>query len=333
MQQTTNSTRRVPSRPDPLRRVARRLLVASAISVSGTHVAGAQTAQTPSDAQPLAVVRVTSANLRARPSLEGTVLGRLVRGDTVRIVLERPDGWSRIQVRRTDAWIRTSFLSRPLSTIRPSPAAESLATPSPVAPPAASTPSAQDTASASPPSVAAIDSRNEEDPRLAGRRRRPAGSTSTIPASRDRSRVGVMAGVATGAWSAMDLTGPALRAYSRIPLTQSPFAMRADLEITRVSARDMENGYWRLTDVRALLGAELGLPVTDMLEVSVVGSLGVARQRHSFGFDGTDYDSPSRWRLGHDVGVGAKVSRMLIVELHFFSTDGAPMRLLAGIRL
>lgn len=323
-----------PIQSVPLDWTVRGLLVAFAFSALGTPPAYAQAGATHSVAEPLAVVRVSNANLRARPSIDGAIVGRLSRGDTVRIAVERPEGWSRVQARGRDAWIKTSLLNRLQWAAQPSQAPTSPAATDARPLHAASVREGEDHLNAPPPHIASTTPDDGVDPRLAGRRRRTAGASSTIPASSDRSRIGLMAGVATGAWSITHFTGPALRVYSRTPLTQSPFAMRADVEVSRVSAGNLPNdSHWRLSDARAVVGAEFGVPVMDHVEISVVGSLGVARQALSVRMYGADVSGPPHWRVAHDVGVGAKISRMLIVELHFFSSDGAPVRLLAGVRL
>lgn len=275
----------------------------------------------------LAVVQVSSANLRANPSLQGAVVGRVVRGDTVRLIAEREDGWARVRVRRSEVWIRAAFLARQPQS-------------GPSAPPALAAPLPDDgSAAAREESTAVVvasapptDIADGADPRLAGRNRAAAMSRSTIPASQDPSRLGVMAGVATGHYSQDAFNGPVVRAFIRLPLDGAPLAMRMDVEASRMSARKIEPAFYRITDIRVLLGAEYGLPLTGMLEVSVVGSLGVARQALHFGFLDQEYHNSS-WDLAHDVGIGAKILRNFILEFHFFSSDGAPLRWLAGVRL
>lgn len=299
-------------------------IVCAALSVIGSTA--------PLQAQEsLAIVRVTSANLRADPSLQGAIVGRVVRGDTVRLIVEREDGWARVRARRSDAWIRRAFLVR-------QPQSEPSALPAPTSPSPGDAPAAQieePTAAVTelaPPTVAADD----VDPRLAGRKRAAANGTSTIPASQDPSRLGVMAGFVTGHYSLNTFNGPAVRAFARLPIDGAPIAMRMDVEASRMIARKVEPALYRITDIRALLGAEYGVPLTDILEVSVVGSLGVTRQALDVGFDldGVAHEyNETQWALAHDVGIGAKIARNFILEFHFFSSDGAPLRWLAGVRL
>lgn len=281
----------------------------------------------------LAVVQVGNANLRANPSLQGAVVGRVVRGDTVRHVTSRDDGWSLVRTGRKEAWVRSAFLIRLSAPEAPERTAERAAP--------------REVEAVAPSSNAAAESVPQKpsadtdgvDPRLAGRARARASGTSTIPASRDPSRLGIMGGVASGAFQTFDYVGPVVRAYLRMPMHDAPLAVRADLEVSRISLGDVTPGdEVSATDVRATLGADFGVPVSDALEVFVVGGLGVSRNTSRVRLDlGTGYGvvggTDTNWSLAHDIGLGVKIGRLLVVESHFFSSDAAPLRLLVGIRL
>jgi hypothetical protein len=293
-------------------KAARLLALAVPLLVLRPSLLASQAQRTGAITGAISVVRVPSVNLRANPSVQASIVGRRVRGDTMSVIVERDDGWARIRSRGLEAWVRTASL-------QPVPA---------TAPPA----SRPDTASA-PSTIASPGiSDNTVDPRLAGRARAQSRRASTIPASRDASRFGIMAGVVTGPYTSLSLNGPAARLYARVPMSEAPVALRADLEASRMSARQLEVGYYRITDVRALMGAEFGVPVNSVVEVSVVGSLGIARQSLAAGVEEFPIERTT-WLLAHDVGIGAKLHRMFVLEFHFFSSDGAPLRLLAGVRL
>ncbi len=289
-----------------------------------------------------AVVRVTSANLRSTPSLQGAIVGKVVRGDTVQLLVERDDGWSRVRARRSYAWMRTASLTRQPQSL-PVPLATSSKLPprDPVPTPAETT--AVVSVATSPATTA-----GDVDPRLAGRRQAAGRKSSSIPASRDPSRFGVMAGIAAGPFISYYLNGPVIRGFARLPVSGAPFALRADVEVSRMTARHLDLGLvnsYSITDARALLGAEYDVPATSAVEVSVVGSAGLSRQAERVGIDEAflaemaalgrpmDLSDTIRWSLAHDIGIGAKIGRLLVVEFHFFSIDGAPFRLLAGVRL
>jgi hypothetical protein len=277
-----------------------------------------------------AVVSVSSANLRANPSLQGAIVGRVVRGDTVLHLASRDDGWSLVRTGRKEAWVRSAFLIRLSAPEAPETTAEGAA-PREVEAVAPSS----NAAAESVPDKPSADAEGV-DPRLAGRGRARASGTSTIPASRDPSRLGAMGGMASGYYfQTFDYLGPAVRAYARVPMRDAPLAMRADLEFSRVSARNLGPGdEHSLTDVRAILGAEFGVPVSDALEVFVVGGLGLSRITDRLRLVDMQFEAQQTdWSLAHDIGLGVKVGRLLILESHFFAGGGAPARLLAGVRL
>lgn len=277
-----------------------------------------------------AVVSVSSANLRANPSLQGAIVGRVVRGDTVLHLASRDDGWSLVRTGRKEGWVRSSFLVR--TTTPEAPAKMTEESSSRVVDAVAPSPDVALESSAE----ASITNGDDVDPRLAGRGRARANGKSTIPASRDPSRLGAMGGMASGYYfQTFDYLGPAVRAYARVPMRDAPLAMRADLEFSRVSARNLGPGdEHSLTDVRAILGAEFGVPVSDALEVFVVGGLGLSRITDRLRLVDMQFEAQQTdWSLAHDIGLGVKVGRLLILESHFFAGGGAPARLLAGVRL
>lgn len=302
----------------------RRLLVPSILC------AGALSS--PLSAQHAAIVRVTSSNLRARPSTEARIVGRVARGDTVQQLVGREDGWSRVRVGVQEGWMRTSFLVR-IEPLPPPPPRADASSPRGAEVPEAVERTSIDTAMSAPSTET-----SDVDPRLAGRSRARANGKSTIPGSRDPSRLGIMGGVASGSFDSNALMGPALRAYARIPMYDAPLAMRADLEVSRVSARDMSPGdEFTITDLRAMLGADFGVPVSRSVEVFVTGGLGLSRNTQRLRLDlGSIVDAldiqDASWSLAHDIGFGVKLGRILLIESHFLASDGAPYRVLAGIR-
>lgn len=297
-------------------------------------------AQAPKRTDVRAVVNVASANLRSQPSTAGTIVGRAVRGDSVRVLEARTDGWTRVRRGVRDVWLRESFLRR----IEAPTAAPEREAPATALPAAAPTPMAPDPGVAtgeSTPQVMPADAEREIDPRIAGRGNAARTGRSTVPASRDDSRLGAMIGVATGPYQAFTLNGPAARVYLRQRVSGSPIAGRLDAEVSRMTAQYGLNGAsasYRVVDARLTGGMEYGVPVHRLLEFAIVGSVGVARQSIEVGLDldGTDSDGTythGEWRLAHDVGVGAKLGRRLHAAFHFFSSDGAPYRLYVGVRL
>lgn len=310
--------------------VARLLVVAAPLLVLRPSLLASQAPSASVSTGTMSVVRVASLNLRANPSVQAPVVGRRVRGDTISVIVERDDGWARIRSRGLEAWVRTASLQRVQAT--PQPVADRARWTAASVPPTAPPVSRPDTASAPSTIASPVISDDAVDPRLAGRARAQSRRTSTIPASRDASRFGIMAGVVTGPYTSLSFNGPAARLYARVPMSEAPFALRADVEASRMSARQLEVGYYRITDLRALMGAEFGVPVNTVVEISVVGSLGVARQSLAAGVEEYPIERTT-WSLAHDVGIGAKLHRMFVLEFHFFSSDGAPLRLLAGVRL
>lgn len=297
-------------------------------------------AQAPVGADVRAVVIVASANLRSQPSTAGTIVGRAVRGDSVRVLDARTDGWTRVRWGMREAWLRESFLRRVdtpiLAAERDAP---TIALPAPAPSPKAPDSGAASGESTSP--VTPADAGPEIDPRIAGRGNAARNGRSTVPASRDDSRLGAMIGVATGPYQAFTLNGPAARVYLRQRVSGSPIAGRLDAEVSRMTAQYGVNdasASYRVVDARLTGGMEYGVPVHRQLEFALVGSIGVARQSIEVGLDLDAADSDmtytrGEWSLAHDVGIGAKLGRRLQAAFHFFSSDGAPYRLYVGVRL
>lgn len=150
-----------------------------------------------------------------------------------------------------------------------------------------------------------------------------------------------MLGLATGPYQTFSLNGPAARVYLRQPVSASPLAGRLDLEVSRMTARDLDPAFYRVVDSRVTAGMEYGVPLDPQVELAVVGSVGVARQTTELSIDlGAPANAPSNvsykqsdWSLAYDVGIGAKLGRRFHAAFHFFSSDGAPYRLYLGVRL
>lgn len=316
---------------------SRRALVTALLAVSSFVTPRGGVTQELTRTEVRAVVVVASANLRSAPSTSGAIVARAVRGDSVRVLDARTDGWTRVRWGTRDVWMRESFLRR----VEPPTAAASPESPPTVTPALAPSPrtpdsgvaSSESTSQATPP-----DAGLDIDPRIAGRGNAARSGRSTVPASRDDSRLGAMIGIATGPFQAFSLNGPAARVYLRQRVSGSPIAGRLDAEVSRMSTRDRSISTYRVVDARLTGGMEYGVPVNRQLEFALVGSVGVARQSTELGLDldGTDADrtfTGSDWSLAHDVGIGAKLGRRLQAAFHFFSSDGAPYRLYVGVRL
>lgn len=143
-----------------------------------------------------------------------------------------------------------------------------------------------------------------------------------------------MGGLAVGPFGNVSFSGPAVRAYLRGPLAGSPLAVRLDVEVSQTNADYSVSGFpltQKSTDVRGLLGAEFGLPVA-VGEVFVVGSAGLSRRTDETTQGPIRFTSGGDLRFAHDVGLGFKFGKLFLGEFHFFSSDGAPYRLLAGVR-
>lgn len=283
--------------------------------------------------QERAVVRVPHANLRESPSTSSRVLLVVTPMDTLQVV-ERRASWWRTRVRSHDGWIHSTLLVLLEDTSRE---------PAPIVPQGQragrdESPN-RDSASAKPPAVEAVEG-ERVDARLAGR---PAsnhlGAGLRGLTSQDKSRIGVLGGLAFGAYTAGSLHGAVLRSYLRMPISGTAFAGRLDGEIGRSSRSDGEpsNGLKQtLLDMRMLGVLEYGIPVNSMIEVYAIAGLGLSRTHYKLQVThpqaGTHGIAESEWGLAREIGAGIKVGQHLVFAMHLWTSNGLPNRLLGGVR-